>query len=265
MNIKDEYKSNNYQRNAQRHLFPLYYKDELDNIHFSSTITLLTYKDNYFFIFAAHALTNNMKSLERFGIFRTDGTFNDIHTLCENFIIYQEEDIVICKMKEREYLKHYFDLEEDDDDIKFHNSFFAWIGFPIRKATKYYHNSMSSPENIKKTISILPDGIPKFNNAKYLIIYSKSSETLENKLTGYFDNKNVDYKYEGKKSQGYSLKGMSGGALYSIPEYIKSQEGLTNNDKFKFLGIGLEYNKNNQLIKGTPRHIIKSLINDFME
>lgn len=41
---------------SQRYILPMYLKDELENLKFSATLTLVKYKERYFAITAAHAI-----------------------------------------------------------------------------------------------------------------------------------------------------------------------------------------------------------------
>jgi hypothetical protein len=57
---KKNYQSDNYGRQAQRFVIPLYIKDNLGTYHYSSTGTFIKYNEHHYIIFAAHALEKNI-------------------------------------------------------------------------------------------------------------------------------------------------------------------------------------------------------------
>jgi hypothetical protein len=159
-------------------------------------------------------------------------------------------------------LKNYFDLDKDSGSLNV-NKILNWIGFPAKKA-KGYHKTKSSAEYIKKHISgsDLDDGIPKLQNAEYLWLKGKVVVNNDIKISASFDNTKVTYQYEGYKENGYSPKGMSGGALFFFKEN-NSNSVIDINKMFKFAGIGLEYN--GKLIKGVSRNLMIKILDMYIE
>lgn len=256
------YKSNEYQRMAQRFVYPIYTKDELGNFNFSSTMTYLKYKEIYFCVFAAHALNKN-SNIKSIGYLGTDGvftSFGDIEVF-RNYKVFQEHDIVVCNSLPFE-LKNYFDLDNDNGQLNV-NKILNWIGFPAKKA-KEYHRTKSSVEYIKKDISRsdLDDGVPKLENAEYLWLKGKIVTNNDIQISASFENKKVTYQHEGYKENGYSPKGMSGGALFFF-KGNNSNSVIDINKMFKFAGIGLEYN--GKLIKGVSRKLMIKILDMYIE
>jgi len=258
----NNYDANHYDRMAQRFVNPIYYKDEDESINFSSTMTFIKYENEFFLIFAAHALPNKNNYLENMGMLTTDGNFMSLSEITKGSEIYKEYDIVVCHTIDAIPLKNYFDLNHINLLINFNTYFFNWVGFPIKKAKKLYHKTKSSPEHLKESLSILDDGVHKWDNARFLILAAKFKSTNELNVEGEFENTNVNYKHEGFKEQGYGLKGMSGGAFY-LESKIKETTTQNINDLYEFIGIGLEYRKN-ILVKGASRNIIIEILNDYL-
>lgn len=109
-----------------------------------------------------------------------------------------------------------------------------------KKAKQKYHKTKSSREHIVRDLTVLDGGGLKWNNAQFLLIWMPLETETETEISGLFINENLYYKYEGAKQHGYSLLGMSGGALFQGPRKLNSN-GQNINDWFNLVGIGLEY------------------------
>ena len=260
--MSTEYRSDNFERMTQRFVNPIFVKDEMGNIRFSSTMTFVKYSREYFCIFAAHAIPNKDNNIDSMGYLSADGEFVYFNEIIKSKKIFNNHDIVICNTFRPLHLKNYFDLDQKQSFIGIHKNLFSWVGFPAKKAKKQYHKTQSSKEHIIKDVSFLDDGVAKWNNAEYLIITSKIESHNNIEISGYFENKKIDYKYSGFKEKGYSLKGMSGGAFFFEPKDRVIDSDL--NKKFQFAGIGLEY-QGEKLIKGASRVLIINLLKEYIE
>ncbi|WP_218186354.1 hypothetical protein [Terasakiispira papahanaumokuakeensis] len=148
MSNKFTYQSDDYDRQSQRFVIPLYVKDELDSYEYSSTGTLVSYKGYHFIIFAAHALGGGVE-FENIYTFGSDGDFYRIMDFADDYQVFKEEDIVIVDCFNRALKnKNYFNL-----DIKSLNGFdkkhFAWTGFPASKTKLKKAHKSSSKEALE--------------------------------------------------------------------------------------------------------------------
>ncbi|MCF2899060.1 hypothetical protein L1267_01385 [Pseudoalteromonas sp. OFAV1] len=213
MSNKFTYQSDDYDRQSQRFVIPLYIKDELENYEYSSTGTLVRYKGHHFIIFAAHALGGGVE-FENVYTFGSDGDFHQIMSFAIGHQVFKEEDIVIvdCFNQALEN-KNYFNL-----DIKSMNGFdkkhFAWTGFPASKSKSKKVHKSSSKETLKNKFVYIDESGNYFKNAKYFTILSKIVTNNKIKISGVYDRKGVNLKYQGDVSMGPHPQGMSGGAMY---------------------------------------------------
>ncbi|WP_318468309.1 hypothetical protein [Photobacterium leiognathi] len=259
MSNKFTYQSDDYDQQSQRFVIPLYIKDELGNYEYSSTGTLVRSKGHHFIIFAAHALDGVVEFKDVY-TFSSDGDFYQIMSFAIGHQVFEEEDIVIVDCFNRVLEnKNYFNL-----DIKSMNGFdkkhFAWTGFPTSKSkSKKVHKSSSKEALVNKFVYIDETG-NYFKNAKYFTIISKVLTNNKIKISGVYDRKGVNLKYQGDVSMGPHPQGMSGGAMYffSKNQILKS----SIEDTFRFAGIGIEYKKDNSII-GVSRLKIIELIEKF--
>lgn len=251
-----QYQSNEYERQAQRFVIPLYVKDELGNYEFSSTGTLAKYNGSYYILLAAHALGANL-SLEQFYIFQTDGEFFKLTDLASTYKVHTDDDLVIVDCFNQILDgKNYFNLNENKL-IGFEKKYFAWTGFPLSMCkSKKIHRSKSS-SGLKEQFVHEDEEQVYFKSAKYFTIESKIKGNNALNITGSYDRKNVELKYKGKVSTGPSPQGMSGGAMYQFAKGKKLKESL--DDTFRFVGIGIEHKKDNQIV-GVSKARVLSLI-----
>lgn len=249
-----------YEGQSQRFIQTLWIKDEIGGYKFSSTATFLKFRNNFFCIFAGHALPKNSTSLNNIGFLNIHGEFVSLSEITYRFRSYDNYDIVVCGLLGEESGKNYFDLSDDEVSSNFQNEMFNWIGFPYKKATSSYHRTKVEAGKISQDIVQLDDGTPFWKNAKFLIMEAKFLGDDGIHITGYSPSKNVTYEIEGFKENAYSPKGMSGGALFQSP---KKEFNLTQplNELFYFVGMGIEYE--NDKIKGVSRNIILNLLEEF--
>lgn len=260
-NMTEEYKANEYYRQAQRFVYPLYKKDGMGGFLFSSTATFASYRGRFFCIFAAHALTADEETVENIGMLTTGGNLVPLSASCKACKIYRNHDIVICVSEAPFAPRNHFNLVPYESATEFTRDGFGWIGFPQKKAVQAIHKSKASPDKVKKHLSVASDGRHKWDNAKFLIIGAAHESKSESVITGRFENVSVNYEYEGFKQQGYSPRGMSGGALFYGPKKFHSPPQSLE-DLFLFAGIGLEYDGTS--IKGVPKERIICLIEEMI-
>lgn len=180
---KFTYQSDDYDRQSQRFVIPLYIKDELDNYEYSSTGTLVRYKGHHFITFAAHALGGGIafESVYTFGI---DGDFHQIKSFAIGHQVFEKEDIVIVDCFNQVLGdKNYFTL-----DIKSMNGFdknhFAWTGFPLSKSKSKKVHKSNSQESLKNKFVHIDEGGNYFKNAKYFTIISKVLKNNKIQISG---------------------------------------------------------------------------------
>lgn len=257
-----KYRSDNYDRETQRFVVPLYIKDELGNYNYSSTGTFLKYKQNHYLIFAAHAL-NNISSIDNICFFHIDGKLEHIIKDSIGYKIFEKEDIVVVDYFNKFFDgKNYFNLDITHlTGLDKKN--FAWTGFPVSKtksAAKNIHKTKSS-ETLKRDFIHSDNNGIFFKNAEYFTILSKLLIFNKDIIQGKYNREKINLKYAGDLSMGPHPRGMSGGAMYFFPKDTKLKDTLDNT--FRFAGIGLEY-KNNT-IKGISKDKIIELLNIFNE
>ncbi|MFC7298077.1 hypothetical protein [Herminiimonas aquatilis] len=261
MSADFSYKSDDYDKQTQRFVIPLYVKDELNTYVFSSTGSLVTYKGHHYILFAAHALEDDIE-FEKLNTFGTDGNFLPLARIAIGYQIFKEQDIgVVDCFNQRLENKNYFDLEEKSL-IGFEKKHFAWTGFPVSQCiSKVVHNSISSDTLRDKYIHSDVGGT-FFKNARYFTIISKINTNNNIEITGSYNRNNTSLKYKGLVSTGPHPQGMSGGALY----YFSKKQNLKPNleDSFRFAGIGLKYRKDNTIF-GVPAFKIIELLERLNE
>lgn len=259
MSDKFQYKSDDYGRQSQRFVIPLYIKNELGNYEYSSTGTLVKYNAHHYIIFAAHALANS-NSFENIYTFFKDGSFHKIKDSSIGHQIFNDEDIVLVDCFNSFYEgKNYFNLNENHL-LGFEKKNFAWTGFPSSKVkSKKVHNTKSKESLQQKYVHSSKDG-DYFKNASYFTIISKVIENNKSRITGEYNRKNTSLKYQGSVSMATHPVGMSGGAMYFFTKGRKLKENI--DDSFRFAGIGIEYKKSN-IIVGVSKDKIIELIAQF--
>jgi hypothetical protein len=257
---KFSYQSDDYDRQTQRFVIPLYIKDNLNNYEYSSTGTLITYNEHYYILFAAHALAKNDDIINDIYFFSTDGSLNKILDFSIGYKIYHDEDIVIDDhFNNRFNGKNYFNLNLKNLS-GFDKHHFAWTGFPLSKSkSKKIHNSKSE-ENLKEQYIHFTEDNIYFKNAKYFTIVSRIESKTKNFIKGKYNRKNTKLKYQGDVQTAPSPRGMSGGAMYFFAKGEKLKNTL--DETFRFAGIGIEY-KNDKTIVGVYRDKIIELIDLF--
>ncbi len=181
-------------------------------------------------------------------------SFTRSHKICRS------RDLCACHTREFER-KNYFDLDFESS-TEFLDDF-GWIGFPKKKAVQSIHSSKASKEIIQGYLSDGVEGLQKWSNANFLLLGVEFESETDKEVTGKHVNENVEYAHEGFKQKGYSLKGMSGGALFKGPKKIHAKDPSIS-DIFHFFGIGLEY-KNGLIVKGASRRSVEGLLEELLE
>lgn len=259
MNKNFTYQSDEYDRQTQRFVTPLYIKNTLGEYQYSSTATFVKYNNHHYIIFAAHALEEDM-SIKDVHIFYSNGELESISNLSIGHYIFKTEDIVIVDCFNNVFDgKNYFNLNEKSL-IGFEKSYFAWTGFPASKSkAKKIHNKKTSEMLYNEFVYTDSTG-KYFTNAKYFTIISKLISQNNNHIVGKYNRDNVYLKYKGQVNKSTHPKGMSGGAIY----FFSKRQNLKNNidDTFRFAGIGIEYHSDNKII-GVSREKIIELLNIF--
>lgn len=255
------YNSDNYDQQSQRFVIPLYIKDELDNYEFSSTGTLVKYKGHHYILFAAHALDGNA-NFDKIHTFGVDGQFHPIKDFLIGHQIFKEQDIVIvdCFNQAIEN-KNYFNLEKKSL-LGFEKKAFAWTGFPASQSSSKKVHRSSTQETLKNKYVYIDESGSYFKNARYFTIISKIKTNNNIEITGKYERKNVNLKYQGDVSTGPHPKGMSGGAMYYFAKNQVLKSSL--DDTFRFAGIGIEYKKDNTIV-GVPTVKIIEMLEKFNE
>lgn len=260
------YFSDSLEKHAQRFIRPIYIKDELGHYKYSSTMTLLEYNGLYFGSIAYHALIKD-NSLFNIYLLFNDGKFVELDKLFYKSIFSKEDDVVIGYFGDtKEPTLNFFQLNDiENTDPKF---CFWWFGYPLKKAHKSYRKNISNNEIVEKFIETSDTGVKRLNNKYYGICINSKENDDPKKVLGTFINKDLVLKRQGNVTTGISLKGMSGGALFSIKHYKLAEklsfEELSKdlNKFFLFNGIGLEHSARDNIIKGCSSMRIYELIDE---
>lgn len=246
--------------NASKYTFPLHQKDGREGYAFSSTMTFVAFSGCFFGLFAAHALDRDDDNLEKIGIIGSNGEFIALSKIAASIKVCRDRDLVVFRSDAIFGDGPVFfnlDIEAPEEELF---PVFAWIGYPEKRSVPQIHNSKACPVDIRKEFMEMQDsGTIKAKHVKSLFIGVEQLPADDNEICGMFDNTNVDYVKEGYKSQGYSLKGMSGGALFKLLTPLNLP-----NCQFYFVGIGLEHSSRNKIVKGASRESVKNLIKELL-
>ncbi len=244
---------------SQKYVLPLYLKDELGNLMFSATLTLVEFKNRFFALTAAHAVPEDYDLNRGLYVVGLEGERNILGlTLVHRF---DEIDLVILDFHEKHFGgdRYYFNLDVDYVEELYKEGVFVWAGFPAKKAKDIYKKDAKSlvcngmNGNLMTIAKSLFAAIP-FKEGYIL--------NLEDEyFFGYSDLKNVHYMKEGLKNKGYSYRGMSGGSLCLVKNEIVFP---IEEDLFYFIGIGVEHKKDNTVM-GIGRRIIIEKIQEIVK
>ncbi|WP_455488255.1 hypothetical protein [Haemophilus sp.] len=247
---------------GQTAILPFYIKMENEEFIHAGTLTLVEYKGMFWAITAGHGLPESYRD----GIFipHKDGGFYNLLEVDGGVIRYdfknnkapddpKYNDITIFNFIGKFGDKNYYKLDSNLLE-EYDKKYFGWSGFPLKKSQNFHRTK--DPKKIMKS-SLKKDefGKDRFHFMQALTANIKLIKIENNLVWGYEDLKDVHYAKDNiKKEQGYSLKGMSGGAifLYRKPDFISLQE--INNDKdffynmFLFIGIGIEHRNRKEVI-----------------
>lgn len=253
------YQSDNYDRETQRFVVPLYIKDNSGIYEYSSTATLVKYNEHHYILFAAHALSENI-GVDNIYIFLNNGSFQKIIEPSIGHKIFDKDDIVIIDYFNAAFDgKNYFNLNLNNLS-GFDKNHFAWTGFPRSQTkSKKIFNTKSIEELKDEHVHSDATGT-YFTKAKYLTILSKIISNDKCYIKGEYNRNEANLKYKGLVRTAPLPIGMSGGAMYFFSEGQKLKENL--DDTFRFAGIGIEYHKDNTII-GVSRDKVIELIDIF--
>lgn len=255
------YQSDDYERQAQRFVLPLFIKDELGNYKQSSTGTFVKYNEiHHYVIFAAHALDNGCDVNDVY-FMTPDGTFIQLVENAFGYKIFGEDDIVLVDFLNVSFShKNYFNLNVINECSV--PDFFCWTGFPLSqsKAKEVHHTK--KPESLKKSMVHKDESGHYFTKIKYLTVISPRISFDEKYLIGKYAERNVSFKYKGNVVNPPSLGGMSGGAMYFTNAEYELKDNL--DDTFIFAAIGIELKRDNSII-GVSRDRIIELIDSYNE
>jgi hypothetical protein len=260
MSKEFSYKSDEYDRQAQRFILPLYIKDDLENYNYSSTATLVQYNGRNYIIFAAHALNNDIY-IDNVYTPYNDGSYRLVKELSIGYEMFEENDIVIIDHFNNKYDgKNYFNLNLTSL-IGFYEEYFAWTGFPYSKVkAKIIHKTKSAETSKQEYFHVDKDKI--YSTAlKYFTIESSLISIDDDYIKGNYNTKKKTLKYAGDVEKTPHPKGMSGGAMYFFTKTKKLEKELDNT--FRFAGIGIEYDEKNNQILGVSNNKIIELLDIF--
>lgn len=260
--MNSKFRVNSYELQAQRHIYPLYMEDGRGGYEFSSTMTFVKSKAESFCVFAAHAIHPRTDGMDQIGVLTTDGEFMPLSKVTVSHKICRARDLAACHTIGPFEYKNYFDLDAAESSTEFVKDF-AWIGFPKKKAVEKIHRTKASKEKIQEYLVDGDEGLKKWTSADFLLLGVELESESEAEVTGVHINKDVKYTHEGVKQHGYSLRGMSGGALFRGPNKINTDARCLS-DMFQFVGIGLEY-QNNRLVKGASRRVVETLLEEILD
>lgn len=259
--MTEPYKMGDYERIVQRHIMPLWIKDKDGGYDFSSTSTFIKYYDKPYCIFTEHCLKGGIIAFEEIGTFGDKGAFISISDISSQHYVFEESDIVVCSMIGFAPRKRHFDLNKKYDGHEFNKKILNWLGFPAKKSKKHYHHTRVKAGRVADDLRPADDGQLIWRNADFLWPEAEFMQESGDFLEAYHSQKNTTYQIEGTKSQGYSLAGMSGGALFYVPKPSGDQETVDGEIIIEFAGMGTDYNHN--VIKGVSINKIMNLIDSF--
>lgn len=257
------YQSNDYERQSQRFVLPLFIKDELGNYNQSSTATLVRVNHvHHYAIFAAHALAGGIDINDVF-YFSPDGLFYQLIEHSFGFKVFENDDIVLVDFFNQSFeLKNYFNLDSDEIPNGISLDFFCWTGFPLSQSKKKEVHNTKSPNSLIAEMVHSDESGNYIKKIKYLSIASKTISFDHDFIKGFHSRKEIELKYKGKLSKSPSLAGMSGGAMY----FTNLEQKLANtlDDTFVFAGIGTEHRVDDSIV-GVSRYRVLQLIKSFDE
>lgn len=255
-----KYKSDGFDKASQRFVIPIYIKDELGDYNYSSTCTLLKYKNSHYIVFAAHALDGGV-DIKNVAVLGMDGEFMHLVDLAIGYRVFDKEDLVFVDcFNSKMDGKNYFSLLNEFSLVGFDKNHFIWTGFPQGWCkTKVIHRSKNSDSIVRENVIVNDDG-NYFKNARYFSILSKVKSFNKIEITGNYKAKKAALKYAGKVSNGPSPQGMSGGAMYFFTKDQILKEDIDST--FILAGIGLSFIKDGT-ITGISRYKVIELLEQF--
>ncbi|MEG9487045.1 hypothetical protein [Mannheimia indoligenes] len=239
---------------SQKYILPMYLKDELGNLDFVATLTLVKYKDRYFAITAAHAIPADYDL--NLGIFVNDRNILTL-TQVHRFDNVCDLDLLVLDFAFPIFYEDrcYYNLDEEypPDLVFFNTTAFSWHGFPKKTSIDFHKKPVA-----EMVLNSIKNGL--ITTAKSLLVGIPFKErcNLSNEfILGEFSLKNAVYDKAGTKSKGYSLQGMSGGALCIHKKHLFPLE-----NSFYFVGMGIEHRKDNTIV-GINRSVIVEKLDEI--
>lgn len=263
-----KYNSNDFERQAQRFVIPLYLRDELDNYHYSSTGTYIKYNSGFYLICAAHAVSDK-ENLKDLNWLSPSGEMVGVLSQSLYFKVFREDDIIVIDyFNQSSEGKNYFNLNYQVSLNEFKNyclDSFYWIGFPNSwNKLKTVSNTKSS-NTLKEANFHVDDSGTYMKSIKYLMfpaMYIKPNSS--NEVKGVIQTKNLQFKYRSNKSDAPSLRGMSGGAFFTTVLTTTEGHKFESIEKsFLFLGIGVERSKDN-IVKGVSKKRLIEILDKYI-
>lgn len=222
-----------YRRQVQRFVRPLWIKDDVGGYKPSSTASFIKYGGGYFALCAQHAVEGI--ELHQIGLLENGegrSKFSSLVSISYDYKIYKDDDIAIFHLKEDALGKYtgesFFDIEEEYVPSTY--ECLAWIGYPSKRGRHYKEDRIRDDIVIGRKHRLQDDGVPLYNDAKYMIFLGAFLGYAGNILKLFIPNSKINFCKEGDKSNAPSLKGMSGGAVYQF-----------SGGKYYFIGMGIEY------------------------
>lgn len=263
-----KYNSNDFERQAQRFIIPLYLKDELNNYHYSSTGTCVEYNAGFYLICAAHAVSDkeNLKDLHWLS---PSGEMVGVLSQSLYYKVFREDDIIVIDYFNRSYEgKNYFNLNHQVNPFELKNYFiegFYWIGFPSSRNKIKTISRTKSSNTLRESNVHVDDSGTYMKNINYLMFRAIRVETSSSdEVKGRIQTKNLQFKYKPNKSDAPSLRGMSGGAFFTTVRTTTDHHEFESIEKsFLFLGIGVEHSKEN-IVKGVSKKRLIEILDEYL-
>lgn len=268
MNKDFKYDSDEFEKQAQRFIIPLYLKDELGNYQYSSTGTYVEYNDKFYLICAAHAISDK-ESVEDLHWLSPTGEMVGILSQSFYHKIFKEDDIIIVDYFNERYAdRNYFNLNHTVSYGELNNYFldrFYWIGFPNSWSNLKKISRTKKSETLKESNFHIDENGIYAKNAKYFMMGALGVKPNNNdEVKGAIQTKNLPLKYKGTISNGPKLEGMSGGAFFTtILTTTAHHEFESVKKSFIFLGIGVERSKDD-IVKGVSKKRLIEILNEYL-
>lgn len=259
---------------CENYVLPFYIKKDSGDLFFAGTLTLISYKERPYFITASHCIHDSY-DYKKNGVFLIgkDGDIN-ISEYINDLYRYSEYDILIMDVKFI-ILDHEYIVIDERLGVNSNIDWLYIVGYPVKKSPKVIHKTKNVKDLYKSKLTTQSmDGHEKERSSinQSLILHSKFEEYNDKYIISYNDLLNIEYFYDGKKTKGYSPKGMSGGPIfyadkkeysYSVSSYDKKKKKFQKKKEINlhFAGILIKYENEKKLI-GVSKDKIISLLDE---